>query len=188
MFAEQAVPARKHSLESLLYSPFQRAPLDESVRRRFSYGSNGCGGAGLRKRVEKRRQGKRVSPPTSGAVLESARRPASTSSGYMCGRLPYLLRPSNKPQTSSVGRDGTPLAWKGYSWEIPLRPTGHRMKPATYANFVPVEFRCGYARASVAIVFLPVVFARATIRAWERTIHGYGSRIHGKERTIDASK
>lgn len=35
--------------------------------------------------------------------------------GYTCGRLPYLLRPSNKPQTSSRGK-----GWRGkeYSREI----------------------------------------------------------------------
>lgn len=88
-----------------------------STSRASSVG--GGGEAGLRKRLGKRRQGKRVPPPTDAAVLESARRPASTSPGYMCGRLPYLLRPSNKPQTSSVGRDRAPLAWKGYSREIP---------------------------------------------------------------------
>lgn len=45
------------------------------------------------------------------AALGLTTRPA----GYTCGRLPYLLRPSNKPQTSSRGK-----GWRGkeYSREI----------------------------------------------------------------------
>lgn len=41
--------------------------------------------------------------------------------GYTCGRLPYLLRPSNKPQTFSRGK-----GWRGkeYSREIPSLVNG----------------------------------------------------------------
>lgn len=56
------------------------------------------------------------------AALESraALRPHDKA-GYTCGRLPYLLRPSNKPQTSSRGK-----GWRGkeYSREIPSLVNG----------------------------------------------------------------
>lgn len=57
----------------------------------------------------------------------------------MCARLPYLLRPSNKPQTSNRGKRWHGIRWKGYSWETPERWQATRLSRwncwTTYAKF-----------------------------------------------------
>ena len=98
------------------------------VRRRFLGRSRPSGPATTRsrkresQRLEKNRHKARepFSTRLCACFRVSAAPATSTSPGCMCGRLPYLLRPSNKPQTSSRGKrwHGIWLGWKGYSWEI----------------------------------------------------------------------
>ena len=85
-----------------------------------------------RKRSETQNERAPFSTRLYGCFRVSAAPGTSTSPGYMCGRLPYLLRPSNKPQTSSRGKrwHGIRLGWKGYSWEIRGESRGNSLSAA----------------------------------------------------------
>ena len=123
--ANRGVRSSTFSRSFALLDQRRRGPGNERERERKSWRQG-------RKRSETQNERAPFSTRLYGCFRVSAAPGTSTSPGYMCGRLPYLLRPSNKPQTSSRGKrwHGIRLGWKGYSWEIRGESRGNSLSAA----------------------------------------------------------